>query len=31
LQHHLKAMIRDSHNRRGQPADIRHRPWVKTA
>jgi hypothetical protein len=28
LQHHLRAMIRDSHNRRGQPADTRHRPWT---
>lgn len=29
LQHHLRSMIRDSHSRRGQPADTQPRSWLK--
>lgn len=31
LQHRLRALIQDSHNRRGQPADPKRRPWIKIA
>lgn len=29
LQHHLRSMILESHNRRGQPGDRKHRRWTK--
>src|SRR5262245_53247611 len=30
LQHRLRVLIEDSHQRRSQPADDRCRPWTKT-